>query len=94
MVVADAEQREWVKYAHLNHTHHFILVAIETLGTIGTEALGFFKKVAHRIVRVITSPGHSNGVCVVIMRHITTIPCTFNRKVLPGLKVSSKIAHA
>ena len=30
-VVADAEQRKRVMYAHLNHTHHFIPVAIETL---------------------------------------------------------------
>ena len=46
----DAEQRKGVKYAH---TLHFIP---ETLGTMGTEALGFFKEVAHRIVRVSNEP--------------------------------------
>ena len=47
-VAADAEQRKRVKYAHLDHTHHFVPVAVETLGAMGAEALVFFKEVARR----------------------------------------------
>ena len=41
VVAADAEQRKRVKYAHLDHTHHFVPVAVETLGAMGAEALAF-----------------------------------------------------
>ena len=30
-------------YCHLDHTHHFVPVAVETLGAMGTEALDFFQ---------------------------------------------------
>ena len=55
-VAADAEQRKRVKYAHLDHTHHFVPVAVETLGAMGAEALVFFKEVARRIARVTNEP--------------------------------------
>ena len=55
-VAADAEQRKRVKYAHLDHTHFFVPVAVETLGAMGTEALAFFKEVARHIARVTNEP--------------------------------------
>ena len=55
-VAADAEQRKRVKYAHLDHTHLFVPVAVETLGAMGAEALAFFKEVARRIARVTNEP--------------------------------------
>ena len=55
-MAADAEQRKRVKYAHLDHTHHFVPVAVETLGAMGAEALAFFKEVARRIARVTNEP--------------------------------------
>ena len=39
----DAEHRKRVKYTHLESTHYFIPVAIETLGAMGQEARSFFK---------------------------------------------------
>ena len=55
-VAADAEQKKRVKYAHLDHTHHFVPVAVGTLNTMSTEALAFFKEVARRIARVTNEP--------------------------------------
>ena len=37
-VADDAEHRKRVKYTHLESTHYFIPVAIETLGAMGQEA--------------------------------------------------------
>ena len=45
-----------MKYAYLNHTHHFVPVAVETLGAMGAEALVFFKEVAHHIASVTNEP--------------------------------------
>ena len=55
-LAADTEQRKQVKYAHLDHTHHFVPIAVETLGAMGAEALAFFKEVARRIARVTNEP--------------------------------------
>ena len=37
-VADDAEHRKRVKYTHLESTHYFIPVAIQTLGAMGQEA--------------------------------------------------------
>ena len=54
-VAADAEQRKRMKYAHLDHTHFFVPVAVKTLGAMGAEALSF-KEVARRIASVTNEP--------------------------------------
>ena len=55
-VADDAEHRKRVKYTHLESTHYFIPVAIETLGAMGQEARSFFKEVARRIVAITNEP--------------------------------------
>ena len=45
-----------MKYTHLESTHYFIPVAIETLGAMGQEAQSFFKEVARRIVATTNEP--------------------------------------
>ena len=42
-VAASAEQRKKSKYAHLEATHHFVPIAVETLGVVGEERSIFFK---------------------------------------------------
>ena len=51
-VAASAEQHKKNKYAHLEATHHFITVAIETLGVVGEEGSVFFKDLGRRISNV------------------------------------------
>ena len=48
-VAASAEQRKKNKYAHLEATHHFVPIAIETLGVVGEEGSVFFKDLGRRI---------------------------------------------
>ena len=45
----EAEQRKRSKYSHLEATHCFIPVAVETLGAMGPEARSLFKEIARRI---------------------------------------------
>ena len=45
----EAEQRKGSKYSHLEVTHCFIPVAVETLGAMGPEARSLFKEIARRI---------------------------------------------
>ena len=45
-VAADAELRKKQKYLLLDSTHHFVPVAVETLGPIGQEARVFLREVA------------------------------------------------
>ena len=42
-VAASVEQRKKSKYAHLEATHHFVPIAVETLGVVGEEGSIFFK---------------------------------------------------
>ena len=44
----EAEQRKRSKYSHLEVTHCFIPVAVETLGAMGPEARSLFKEIALR----------------------------------------------
>ena len=46
--VADEVERK-KKYAHLENSHHFVPVAVETLGVFGSEARSFFKDLGGRI---------------------------------------------
>ena len=48
-VAVDGESKKHSKYAHLESTHHFVLVVVETLGALGPEASSFLKEIARRI---------------------------------------------
>ena len=45
----DGESKKLSKYAHLESTHHFVPVAVETLGALGPEASSLLKEIARRI---------------------------------------------
>ena len=51
-VAASAEQCKKSKYAHLEATHHFVPIAVETLGVVGEEGSIFFKYLGRRIADV------------------------------------------
>ena len=55
-VAADAELRKKQKYLLLDSTHHFVPVAVETLGPIGQEARVFLREVARRITTSTQEP--------------------------------------
>ena len=48
-VAVDGESKKLSKYAHLESTHHFVPVAVETLGALGPEASSLLKEIARRI---------------------------------------------
>ena len=48
-MAASAEQRKKNKYAHLEATHQFVPIAIESLGVVGEEESVFFKDLGRRI---------------------------------------------
>ena len=48
-VADDAEHRKKARYAHLEATHLFTPVAIETLGAFGQEARSFLRELAYRM---------------------------------------------
>ena len=49
IVAEEAERRKKVQYTHLETSHCFIPIAVETLGVFGTEALQFVKDLGCRI---------------------------------------------
>ena len=49
--LALAEERKKAKYQHLDASHTFILVAVETTGVFGALTRAFLKDLSHRIVR-------------------------------------------
>lgn len=57
-VAAQAEQAKKTKYAHLDTSHYFVPVAVETSGVLGPEALLFLQELGHRL-RVATGEQRS-----------------------------------
>ena len=55
-VAEEAERRKKAKYAHLEASHYFVPVAIETLGVYGPEARSFLKDLGHRITSATLEP--------------------------------------
>ena len=55
---ADLEKAKIQKYALLKSSHYFVLVAIETSGVFGSEAISFIKELGQRI-RAETGEPHS-----------------------------------
>ena len=45
----EAEKKKRAKYAHLEESHHFVPVAVETLGVFGPEARSFLRELGRRI---------------------------------------------
>ena len=51
-----AKQLKRAKYAHLDSSHHFIPVAVETSGALGAEALKFLQELGRRLRQVTGEP--------------------------------------
>jgi hypothetical protein len=51
-VANDAEQQKFHKYSELFHRYHFVPIAIETLGAVGTEATTFIQELGYRTASV------------------------------------------
>ena len=58
-VAAQAEEKKCDKYCHLNPSHCFVPVAIETSGAMGPSARVFFRELGHRL-RQVTGEFRSN----------------------------------
>ena len=52
----EAERKKRSKYAHLEASHHFTLIAVETLGVLGTEARSFLQDLGRRLKDVTLEP--------------------------------------
>ena len=48
-IAVDGKSKKHSKYAHLESTHHFVPVAVETLGALSPEASSLLKEIACRI---------------------------------------------
>ena len=52
----EAEKRKKTKYSHLEASHLFIPVAVETLGVFGPEARSFIRELGRRLSEVTSEP--------------------------------------
>ena len=48
-VADEVERKKKVKYAHLENSHHFVPVAVETLGVFGSKACSFLNDLGGHI---------------------------------------------
>lgn len=55
-VAAEMERRKREKYAHLDPSHFFVPIAVETLGAVGPEAGLFFRDLGRRIAAATSEP--------------------------------------
>ena len=55
-VAAAAKHRKRSKYCNLDATHHFVPIAVETLGVLGQDVRSFFREVARHVVAVTNAP--------------------------------------
>ena len=55
-VAAEMERRKKAKYSHLDSSHFFVPVAVETLGVMGPEAGHFFRDLGRRIAAATSDP--------------------------------------
>ena len=55
-VAEEAERRKQDKYAHLEASHFFAPVAVESLGAFGPEARSFFKELGRRLTSSTMEP--------------------------------------
>ena len=61
-VAQRAERQKISKYAHLNSNHHFMLVAVETSGVFGLEALSFIQDLSQHLRQVTGEPRSLAGI--------------------------------
>ena len=52
-MAAAAEHRKRAKYSHLEATHHFVPLVVESLGVLGHEARAFLRDLARRLTSAI-----------------------------------------
>ena len=55
-VAEEAEKKKRTKYAHLEESHYFVPVAVETMGVFGPEARSFLRELGHRIANATQDP--------------------------------------
>ena len=55
-VASEAESKKRAKYAHLNPSHPFVPIAVETLDAFGPEALTFICDLGRRIMDATREP--------------------------------------
>ena len=48
-VADEAERKKKAKYAHLESSHHFVPVAVETLGVLGSEVRTLLRDLGRRL---------------------------------------------
>ena len=53
---AAAKHHKPSKYCDLDATHHFVPIAVETLGVLGQDARNFFLEVVRRVTAVTNEP--------------------------------------
>ena len=56
VVTANVEHRKRQKYAHLEASHNFTPVSVETLGVFGIDVRVFFRDIAHHITATTQDP--------------------------------------
>ena len=59
-VAEEAELRKKAKYSHLEASHHFVPVAVETMGVFGPEARSFLRDLGRHLTRVTGDPLEHN----------------------------------
>ena len=55
-VAEKAEKKKRTKYAHLEESHYFVPVAVETMGVFGPEARSFLRELGHRVANATQDP--------------------------------------
>jgi len=56
LVAEEAEKKKCAKYAHLEESHHFVPVAVETMGVFGPKTRSFLRDLGHRIANATQDP--------------------------------------
>jgi len=51
-VANEAERRKHLKYETISRSHHFVPIAIETLGALGEEAMAFLRELSSHVAAV------------------------------------------
>ena len=55
-VAEEAEKKKRTKYAHLQESHYFVPVAVETMGVFGPKARSFLQELGHPIANATQDP--------------------------------------
>ncbi len=55
-VAEEAKKKKKAKYSHLESSHHFVPVAVESLGVLGPEARFFFLDLGRRLMDTTLEP--------------------------------------